>query len=518
MTLVIDALGTNAVVRSVEFEITGVSTNSGYSGNTPLPEGIHDEDFSFHPTTNSIAKTLHRNSPGADGAIDENRAWTRIHSRDYGGSCTIKTTLVCEDGKTFSLPPLRIPLMSDGNSLPDLYVQQQQAQWEAVYTNSIVTPWPASITADVDAEPRNLDGRELCPVEGEVDPLIPGDHATLGDGFTAFEEYRGFILDYGPSHTGGHHRLSIARRELLIMTAEMPDIPLSISVGSNTNNLDATNYYAELRESVTAFYRDPQKGAGIDLYWVNVPMDMGGEIIVNKRNSNGEVTNEAYEGNRPSAYYWDWTEKVTLTGPADEFHGGSYIYDDKALKYHDGVLHTEYFSMEVLDPDQRICNKMWSLGHPKFDKFVKLALINRWGYFVEQNNPHGFFCRLVQNRNAIEVIKKSSYKQEGAYIAVAVIAEEGGIPGFPHYTLSQFTNLLNYATAHELGHLILYDDNASTENLKRHPGSTIDDANKALMGTHPGREGGLTIVNVVNRSRRVIDLHKKASTPQTDPN
>jgi hypothetical protein len=132
MTLVIDALGTNDVVRSVEFEITEVSVHPGYSGNTALPEGIEDDDFSFHPTNNTRLRVLDRDLPGADGAIDENRAWVRIHARDYGGSCTIKTTLVREDGKTFSLPPLRIPLMSDGNSLPDLFLQQQQAQWGRV--------------------------------------------------------------------------------------------------------------------------------------------------------------------------------------------------------------------------------------------------------------------------------------------------------------------------------------------------------------------------------------------------
>jgi len=86
-----------------------------------------------------------------------------------------------------------------------------------------------------------------------------------------------------------------------------------------------------------------------------------------------------------------------------------------------------------------------------------------------------------------------------------------------HYTAEEFVNILHYATAHEIGHLILYDAAANTEQLKRHPGAALNDGHLALMGTGPQGRTGITNLSIVNLSRRVIDLHSKASVPATQP-
>jgi hypothetical protein len=523
MTLVLQGIGAESLVDEVIFEIVNTTTNKGFCGNATHEsieaEGTR-EDYSFRKLRDERTITITPASQPEDdneygGRLEHDRVWTRFWAKDYGGSCEVKITVISGGAELLS-KSLRIPVDTQIEGIADLYLEMQKAQWEAVYDWEDAPSWPESLAANYDEEPRNPDNRTTCPVSGEHEP---GDHNTPGDGLNLFEEYRGFILDYGPGHAeGGHKRLSVARRELPVMTAEMPGIRQSNAAGQNPNIGDG-EYYENMRQVVTDFYRDDVKGAGIDLYWVNVPMDMGGPIYVNKLDAQGnEMFDEnnnpvPYEGNRPHAYHWTGNVSVGGTNTAA---GGAYVSNDLSLRHHAPEFYRDFyepFHPEPHNHDETLANIMH--GDPWLEKFVKVALLSRWGS-IQKPSPV-FRVPVHTSRNAIEIIQKSHHEREGAYIAVTGIAEEGGTQPAGHFTAEEFANILHYAVAHEIGHLILYNAAAEDEWLRRHPGAALSDGHLALMGTGPQGRTGITNLSIVNLSRHVIDLHKKASVPVTQP-
>ena len=230
-----------------------------------------------------------------------------------------------------------------------------------------------------------------------------------------------------------------------------------------------------------------------------------------------------YEGNRPNAYRWTGSVDRIHPQPTTTTFGGAYIKSDFALRHHDDQEYKRLFwlnpTIPLLNSDELLCRNMWRTGSPHLDKFVKVALISRWGYTQNFNPNNAWFVR-VEDRNAIECIQSSSHHDEGSYVAVVGIAEEGvrefGVQNPPHYTLQQFNNVLHYAFAHELGHLILYDQRGIDENMRRHPGFGTPQPPHGLMGSPPGR-AGISVLKFDNRSRSVIDLQSKEGMISTNP-
>lgn len=137
------------------------STNyPGIAMNYPL-NGDATEDMQFVNGQQSM--TVDFNTTTGD-------TWTTLLIRDFGASGTVKVSI--QSGKTtYALKPLRLPVDGDGNGLPD-------AGWRV---GAELTPVTSTVTfdEDLDTEPFGAG----APFEG-----------TLGDGLTAFEEYRGFLV------------------------------------------------------------------------------------------------------------------------------------------------------------------------------------------------------------------------------------------------------------------------------------------------------------------------------------
>jgi len=97
-----------------------------------------------------------------------------------------------------------------------------------------------------------------------------------------------------------------------------------------------------------------------------------------------------------------------------------------------------------------------------------------------------------------------NHKLEGALVAVAGVTEEGPYHSpqhdGDHFNQQEFHNVLNYAVAHELCHMLIGDQHPAA------PDST------ALMGGSPGRLG-ITAVNVKPVTREEIDVKNKQSVP-----
>lgn len=94
-------------------------------------------------------------------------------------------------------------------------------------------------------------------------------HASVGDKFTVFQEYRGYILDGGGHdgtganpHSRGQKRLSAAYKELLIEIEVMP-----ANNNANAPLMIAPATIAEVMNRVTSGFSDRDYGTGIRAYW-----------------------------------------------------------------------------------------------------------------------------------------------------------------------------------------------------------------------------------------------------------
>jgi len=130
-----------------------------------------------------------------------------LHVHDYAASATIEVTMPYR--KTTFTARRRIPLDADGNKLPD-------AGWRV--TSEQISSLGLDATTDRDQEDANGPG---------------------GDGLSAFEEFRGFILG------GGYVRLDPRRRDLFLVADPLfivnynivnglTPLPLSVQYGSMT--------------------------------------------------------------------------------------------------------------------------------------------------------------------------------------------------------------------------------------------------------------------------------------------
>ena len=105
---------------------------------------------------------------------------------------------------------------------------------------------------------------------------------------------------------------------------------------------------------------------------------------------------------------------------------------------------------------------------------------------------------------ALASMNMISYKREGALVAVTGVSEEGPYHNAEdndeHFDQQEFQDVLNYAVAHELCHMLI-------GNL--HPAAPDT---TALMGWSPGR-AGISAVSVKPVTRIEIDVKNKQSVP-----
>jgi len=221
-------------------------------------------------------------------------------------------------------------------------------------------------------------------------------------------------------------------------------------------------------------------GAGIEVYWVRLDddiIDLGPPIDI-----------EGFDGNREHDYLW--TNSVLKIGAkgADgpvEIAGGAYVHDDEYLLEENETRYRDLFRDAENDTqDGRPARLFQNLSERVSDRYpgllerlVKLALVSRWGrvYPPQSGYYEEVYCSVPKAGPAEASMDKDNYKLEGAFVAVTGLAEEGAyISGPDHYDQGEFENVLEYAVAHELCHLLVGN---------KHPAKGDS---TALMGDPPG--------------------------------
>lgn len=115
-------------------------------------------------------------------------ATTTIYVDDYAASATVKATIPTGPKLTAAVT-MRIPQDSNGNTLPDV-------GWQAL-------PWPGQST------PSQVNSNQINRAEDDFD-TNPSGPSQAGDGLSAYEEYRGFVVG------GKHIRTNPFVRDLFI--------------------------------------------------------------------------------------------------------------------------------------------------------------------------------------------------------------------------------------------------------------------------------------------------------------
>ena len=283
----------------------------------------------------------------------------------------------------------------------------------------------------------------------------PHTHDATGDGLTAWEEYRGYWTDgTADSTTPRHHRLSPARKELLVQVSspEMTSLMAEAGYGpaANTNALSAFNVN-EIMQKVAQFYCDPECGAGIDLYWVNRPLKpLPVGIPIDYLNGTG----------RPDAF--SYTDPMFYLQPnspvcSNELNGMTQIMADGLYRnVYDLPTHNALFAGE----SQTFMSEIASNRDPSQKGFLVVLFKTRAATVLNNGSvrPIGTpACRAFLDGNTVE---------QGALILTTMVSEENPFRyGQVHYTEAQFKGYLSWAVVHEIAHLIGCEDNFNASGI-----------------------------------------------------
>jgi hypothetical protein len=375
----------------------------------------------------------------------------------------------------------------DPSASSDLYEKRQLGEWKVQYKfSSFDTNNMVFFTGLSDREELDPDGSGLL-----------GSHRTEGDGLRASEEYRGYVVDRGPKNfNGGHVRISLAKKELLVEVSEMPGIQSSISAGENPG---VTYSLSGIISSVMELYCRSTGGAGIDVYWAKDAVVVGEPIDYNE---DGVFNPD--EGDRQDAYCWTGSVyKKTNDVERCVNGGGAFVETDYKLV---GTNRTKFDRIFRMRPGGSIgaCFQLEKNRNSALEKFAKLLLVTRRGIMngpKEPEHPLGW-CSITEN-NAIAPVT-SDFRGDGAYISVTGIAEEGpyrvGDPNNLNYSTEEYLNVLHFCVAHELCHLLVGPI---------HPGELISTA--LMNNIEPVSRNGISITQLADQEMIHINVSHKRS-------
>jgi hypothetical protein len=390
-----------------------------------------------------------------------------IYCHDYGGWCEVEITLK-KNGATIGGPfKLTLPRDSNGDRLADLWQIQQINDWNAQYSTSLdntisqlQSTWP-QLSGDKEEKDPDKSG-----------PLF--SHATAGDGLDVVKEYRGYLTDGGSNTSGGYKRLSVSRKEVLIEVSEMSGIQGAIAGGTN----NTANYsLSSSMQATESFYRSKY---GVETFWVIDSIVPGAAVAY------GDGTG------RTNAYISSDSATTSSTGNGPFNMGGAnFVWDDQRLKVVNPAAYASMFGSEM--DHFNTMNKNSNC----FD-FIRLRMLSRACMIMPKrdanNNLTGdYFLRYNAKH-------QSQTTATGSRVEAAFVAEEGPTPGMltppRHYTPGEYNNVINYAIAHECGHLFfgLLDVPSGAGDLMNHawsPGA----AGLGACGTSPTECSQLNLVD-----------------------
>jgi len=198
---------------------------------------------------------------------------------------------------------------------------------------------------------------------------------------------------------------------------------------------------------IAYFYQHPTRGAGIELLWVKRPfVPLQGPSVMN----------------RPNAYRYTgdmvYTPKqgTQVTG---DLNGSAWVSADAEYREFLGQPNREqYYS--VFPPANGMFQFMMEQNRDmQLSKFVLLLLPSRHAWVTRENNnaPYKVYPQTSNAFTILADVGVSQY-QQGSVVNIVGLSEERPfnvkIAGVEHYSNGEFLNVLGYAIAHELFHLL----------------------------------------------------------------
>ncbi|MEI8133106.1 MAG: hypothetical protein WCG34_11785, partial [Leptolinea sp.] len=441
MRIILPGIGTDNV-DSVTFKIINPTAWFGYCSNAIASTAVNwGNDFSF--SSNSDLSEI-------SGTIESGMIWTPIYCKDYGAWCEVEITLK-KNGESITPQPIILTLPNDtnGDKIADLWQDQQINAWNGQFGTS-----RPHTDAERDKMKPNATTNKY-PDDEDEDSDGPSGRlpamADAGDGLSVLEEYRGFILDGGPNTTSGQHkRLSTARKELLVECIKEINLTDTSKNGEGTNQNALSSFtVSETMADVSLFYSNKKTGAEIDLYWVETDLLQPGDTVVYLEDGEED---ELYEDRN----IWEWNGDLIynsintqlLTGGNAGIPVIDQVWKKIAPDYHNlayGINRTEIFHVN---------------RGAELEAFVKLLLPTRYGYIkggLLNDEIDLSVARYFSNEKWSWHQPMYEYYEQGAMVPVAALADEGiyYYGAFNrHYTQNEFSLIVKWSIAHELGHMI----------------------------------------------------------------
>lgn len=372
----------------------------------------------------------------------------------------------------------------DYDGIADAYERHQLAAWQdQLGLAQFDTSDLSFFDSKADIEPADQDGPNA---DGGRD--LP-EQAAHGDGIQAFDEYRGYLLDGGREpFAGGHRRLKFARKELLVQVSEMP----GIATEANGANAAAMTYTLDdTMDAAASFYADLQKGAGIDMFYVRNEFNLGPRVDY----LDGSWRDHAYAFVGPLV-------RDGVAPPSDEVFGGAYIVLDRRLHLENPERH-RYFYGSANESAVLFRHRDFYL-----EQFIHLVVPNRLGRMEHVENGTRCVVNCQSGNSQARYLGEGLFDwwYQGALSAANGISEEGPWIASPPRALSasEFQEILVYSVAHEIGHLVVREQNGNGWT-----GGHYDQMG-CLMGPHPGLMG-IEGVQWLDEEIRRMDLGARAS-------
>ena len=453
---------------------------------------------------------------GAACQAGQTLGWCPLWCKDAAARCVVRVTPQL-DGRPhplFAPFSVTVPRDVDGDGVADINEKAQVNGWNGLYANvtNAAKVWIPGCwgSATNDTELAELG---LMRTDGDY------SHGAGGDGLSILDEYRGYVLDGGTNgFAAGHHRLSFSRKELLVEVSELPSLA---EKGANSlNPAAATNFNSHaVMTAVADFYSNPTRGMGIDLYWATDVLTL---IPVGISISNPE-TNEIIFSSTDLYRYFGIIVYYGNNYHAEIDNASMHVMNDtrtiansflKRLKVEFMFSDEEITAIKTLYNKNNCLTFVVNARNANLPNFVKLVFTDRHGK-IRKQDWNSMPVGIADSNNAITCDFESfPVEYQASIIYVIGMAEERPvIEGGIHYTKKEFLDSLNFATAHEIGHLITLKQKWS----ETHANSTLDNkghlcVGNALMGAKP--LNGLSDVTAVTNELCSANLTTRLSVKE----
>jgi len=454
VTVNLPNLGTDRGISKIELALSDVTQIPGWCADGFFPSGPQTgDDFSFSPDGDLRNITVLPETQSDHGNLRRilaSSAHLRLFCKDTGGKCALTVTPYGRDGMSLGSLTVTVPVDENGDGIADVWEKDKIIEHNALHPGSPLVWSPSfnGFTANGgDNEPAALGNRRT---DGSY------SHAAAGDGLTVQQEYRGRVVDGGAGFTGSRHvRFSPARKELFVQVSvpELASLLAETGTGpaANTGALSAFDV-DEIMQSVAQLYAHSTKGAGIDLYWVKRPfVPLQGPAVMNRPN--------AYRYTGDMEYRPEQQPSVFPTS----LNGSAWISADWEYRKlvgrtaHNVVFPTHNGMFELMMEENR---------DMVLSRFVMLLMPSRHAHVmgtgipVPDNPPYTTIPQLANAFCITDIHTPNFPLRWGAVVNLVGLAEEAPFAySEPHYNDNNFKQILAWAIAHEIAHLLGCSDN-----------------------------------------------------------